>query len=138
MTDFPEPQVCPNHGLTMVTISLLDDPSPVQLPTLSCFCHHFLGSLKAELVPFICLFRAGEEWTRMSEAPNACGSLKRETQAQGDTGSDHLRAPLKAWLVQTKPRETRSSKVTVTGAVLAAEHRSAPSALAHLTPRPTL
>ena len=37
LTTFPEPQVCPSHGLTMVAISLLDNPSPSQLPILSCF-----------------------------------------------------------------------------------------------------
>ena len=37
LTTFPEPQVCPSHGLTMVAISLLDNSSPSQPPILSCF-----------------------------------------------------------------------------------------------------
>ena len=42
----------------------------------------------------------------MSMAPNACGSLKWESQAQGDPGSDHLRGSTYGWPRPTPEKPT--------------------------------
>ena len=110
LTTFPEPQVCPSHGLTMVAISLLDNSSPSQPPILSCFA----------LAP-----PPGSPWCRASptyEFIQARRELDQDVHSikclwlpqVGESGPRWPRQwppkGLHLWLAQTNLRETYASK----------------------------